>query len=291
MRSRRTARRRRVAGRTRRRARRPARSQRGRSRLGRRRRERGGPAQVPARHHVGERVVVDRLVVLVRADHAVDVRAPVRVDADARGPVARGLDEQLAARRPSANAVVAGPVEVAATPPTRRRRRCAPRARRFGSRRPRPVAVGADAGVTSTPSPADSQGKRAPSRPSRRAACARRRQPADPVLEHRARGGGMGRGEERQHEDVAVPEDVAAVGGPAEPAGADRRLAAVGDRRHQVEEREADRPLQLRVALDDDVGALPAPRPGLAVLGEQPPRSPPSPRPRSAALTTSSSGS
>ena len=57
-----------------------------------------------------------------------------------------------------------------------------------------------------------------------------------------------------QHEDVAVPEDVAAVAGAAQAARADGRLAVVADRRHQVEEREADRALQLRVALDDDVG-------------------------------------
>ena len=41
----------------------------------RRRRARAARAQVPARHHVRERVVVDRLVVLVGPDHAVDVRA------------------------------------------------------------------------------------------------------------------------------------------------------------------------------------------------------------------------
>jgi hypothetical protein len=35
-----------------------------------------------------------------------------------------------------------------------------------------------------------------------------------------------------------------------------------------VEQREPDRPLQLRVALDDDVGVEPAPRPLLAVLAQ-----------------------
>ena len=39
--------------------------------------ERGGAAKVPARNHVGERVVVHGLVVLVRADDPVDVRAAV----------------------------------------------------------------------------------------------------------------------------------------------------------------------------------------------------------------------
>ncbi len=56
---------------------------------------------------------------------------------------------------------------------------------------------------------------------------ARRRQPADPVLEHRARGRGVRRREERQHEDVAVPEHVAAVRRAAEAARADGGLAVV----------------------------------------------------------------
>ena len=41
------------------------------------------PAQVPSRHHVGERVVVHRLVVLVGPDDAIDVGRAVALDADA----------------------------------------------------------------------------------------------------------------------------------------------------------------------------------------------------------------
>ena len=67
-------------------------------------------------------------------------------------------------------------------------------------------------GVTSRRTRADSHGNRAPSRPS----CARRphrcRQPPDAVLEHRPRRARVGRGEERKHVHVGVPEHVPAVG-------------------------------------------------------------------------------
>ena len=39
--------------------------------------ERRGLAEVPAREHVRERVVVDGLVILVRTDHPVDVRSAI----------------------------------------------------------------------------------------------------------------------------------------------------------------------------------------------------------------------
>ena len=70
----------------------------------------GAAPQVPARHDVRERVVVDGLVVLVRADDAVKMRAAVD-DANARGPVTRGFDEQLA-RRTSGELLITGPVDV-----------------------------------------------------------------------------------------------------------------------------------------------------------------------------------
>ena len=73
-----------------------------------------------------------------------------------------------------------------------------------------------------------------------------------------------------EHEHVAVPEDVAAVGPSAEAARPDGRLVRVSDRRHQVEEREANRPLELRVSLDDHVGFPPALRPCFPVLAQEP---------------------
>ena len=64
--------------------------------------------QVPSCHHVRVGVVVDVLVVLIRADHVADVTAAVRVAFDAGLPVARGLDED---RHPVAarEFLVAGP--------------------------------------------------------------------------------------------------------------------------------------------------------------------------------------
>ena len=97
----------------------------------------------------------------------------------------------------------------------------------------------------------------------------RGREAAQSVLEHRARRSRVGRGEEREHEDVAVPEDVPAVCRPGQAAGTDGRLAAVAGRADQVEEREANRPLELWIAFDDDVGLRPPASPGLPVLAEQ----------------------
>ena len=101
-------------------------------------------------------------------------------------------------------------------------------------------------GVTSRPVRADSQGKRAPARPSRARRGASGRQPAHAVLEQRACGLRPCRREERQHEDIRIPEDVPAVARPADAARAERGLARLADGRHQVEEREADVPLELR---------------------------------------------
>src|SRR5206468_7111438 len=96
-----------------------------------------------------------------------------------------------------------------------------------------------------------------------------RRQPAQTVLEHRSRGRRVRRGEEGQDEDVAVPEDVAAVGGTGEAARADSRLAVVRDRGHEMEEGDSNRELEVGIAFDDHVRLLPASRPALAVLAKQ----------------------
>ena len=166
------------------------------------------------------------------------------LEADARGPVASGLDEELASGT-GGESLVAAPVDV-------------------GRRRPGDVGddvllelAGADPhdarrpgrvrsrGVTSTPSAADSHGKRAP-RGRADAPPRGRREPAQPILEHRPRRARVRRREERQHENVAVPEDVATVGVTRETAGTDGRFALVRDRRDQVKERETDGELQLR---------------------------------------------
>ncbi len=61
----------------------------------------------------------------------------------------------------------------------------------------------------------------------------------------------MRRREEREDEQIGVPEDVTAIGVTGEPARADCRLAAVCDRRHQMEERQPHLELELCVAAVD----------------------------------------
>ena len=77
-------------------------------------------------------------------------------------------------------------------------------------------------------------------------------------------------GQHRQHERLGVPERVAVVARPGQPLGGDRPLLAAGARLQRVEQPEADRLLQLGVAVDLDVGALPEVVEVGALLGEQP---------------------
>ena len=76
--------------------------------------------------------------------------------------------------------------------------------------------------------------------------------------------------EERQHEDLGVPEDVQEVGHAAEAAGADRDrvLGRVGGADHVVDA-EAQRELVVGVAVDDEVGVVPARVPRRAVAAQQ----------------------
>jgi hypothetical protein len=63
---------------------------------------------------------------------------------------------------------------------------------------------------------------------------------------------------------------VAGVDRAGQPAGTDRRLSFLSRRGQQVEQGEPDRPLGVRVAMDDNLGIGPPGRPGGAVLGQQP---------------------
>ncbi len=63
--------------------------------------------------------------------------------------------------------------------------------------------------------------------------------------------------EHRQHVDLAVPEGVAVVAAAGQALGGDRVAVAAGRGLEHVEEGEADRLLQLGVAVDLDVGAGP----------------------------------
>ena len=98
----------------------------------------------------------------------------------------------------------------------------------------------------------------------------RLRKPLHAVLDDRPRRRRMRCGEERQHEDVGVPEDVASVRVAGQSARADSRFAVIGNRCHQVEQRDPGCELQVLVALDADVGFGPAFRPGPPLFAEQP---------------------
>ena len=63
--------------------------------------------------------------------------------------------------------------------------------------------------------------------------------------------------EHGQDEALGVPERVAVVAGPGQPLGRDRALLGAGAGLERVEEREADGLLQLGVAVELDVGAVP----------------------------------
>ena len=64
-------------------------------------------------------------------------------------------------------------------------------------------------------------------------------------------------GEHGQDEALGVPEGVAVVARPGQALGGDRALLGAGAGLERVEEREADCLLQLGVAVELDVGALP----------------------------------
>src|SRR5450830_259534 len=152
-----------------------------------------------------------------------------RVVADSRGPVARGLDEDRL--RLSGEGLVARPGEIAIGGPGH-----------VGG----DVfldAAGADGDDLAAGHPADLRRDVEP-RTSRLPGEARPRASAclcrgsswlrseEPVAQDRARRGWVSSGEEREREDVGVPEDVAVVPGARKTAGADRLLAAVRRSRH-----------------------------------------------------------
>ena len=112
------------------------------------------------------------------------------------------------------------------------------------------------------PLSADSHGYSAPRNPMCAAFCARAGQVAVAVREQRARRLRLRVDEERQHEDLGVPEDVQEVGHAAQAAGAHRDGVLGGVRRaDHVVDGEAQRVLVVGVAVDAQVGGVPALRP------------------------------
>jgi hypothetical protein len=53
------------------------------------------PHDIPARHHIGERVVVHILVILIRPDHMANMSHAISLSDRTRRPEARGLKENL----------------------------------------------------------------------------------------------------------------------------------------------------------------------------------------------------
>ena len=168
-------------------------------------------AQVPAGHHVREGVVVDGLVVFVRSDHPVQVGPAVGPEASGRGPVARRLEDQVAAGA-CGEGVVASPFQVAGSRPgdvgddVLLGLACA-NARDFPGRE---VGMGRRDVVSicrRLPRKAGAATTKADG------LLARLPKATDAVLEHRPRCCGVGGSEEGEDEHVAVPEDVAAVAG------------------------------------------------------------------------------
>ena len=78
-----------------------------------------------------------------------------------------------------------------------------------------------------------------------------------------------GVGQDGQDEGLGVPEGVPVVAGPGQALGGDRAPLAAGARLQGVKEREAHRLLELGVAFQLDVGALPEVVQVAALVGEQ----------------------
>ena len=232
----------------------------------------GGQRQVVLRHQVGVDVVVGDRAVLVGAGDAVDAKAPLGVVVAERAPQSRGLDEQFESDLAFERLVV-GCGLVAAD--------------RVGD-------VGGDVkgGRPGWPvAGAFLAGDRAPGKDR---AC-KSEQPRSLAGEPKrcvaptqrvARGIGDGVRQDRQDERLAVPERVPVVARARQALCWDRAALASGARLERVEEREAHRLLELGVAFQLDVGALPEIVQVVALAGTRPSQ-PVSRAPASAAATWS----
>ena len=65
-------------------------------------------SDIPLRQDVRERIVVDSLVILVGADHLVDMKKPVRAEGPSRCPEARRFQQDLGARLEKERVVAGG---------------------------------------------------------------------------------------------------------------------------------------------------------------------------------------
>ena len=104
-----------------------------------------------------------------------------------------------------------------------------------------------------------------------------------PPAQHAGRGRRLGVGQDREHERLGVPERMTVVSRAGQALGRDRAVLGARAGLQDVEQPEPDRLLDLRVAVDVDVGAGPEVVEVLALFGGQavpadPARRPPAPR-------------
>ena len=205
--------------------------------------ELGGGVEVLLRHQVGVDVVVGDRRVLVGAGDPVDAEGAVGVVVAEAAPEPRRFDQQ---RQADVALEVGVDVDVAVA--ADRLGDVGVDVEGGGARGP----VGAGLGAADRP-PGEGGAREAELlRPLAR--LVDRRQPPLERLGRRLRDGVA---EHRQHVGLGVPEGVAVVAGAGQPLRRDRPALAAGARLQRVEEAEADRLLQLGVAVELDVGALP----------------------------------
>jgi len=213
---------------------------------------------MPLCHVVGEEVVVDAIVVLVGADHVAVVVVPVLFQNGCAGPEAGAIQDHLGAVIDHECVIagdlpvlhdavrdVRGDVDLDVTGPdadslSRIREVCHPRRGDFlASAGALPWELGAFISVVTSLLP-------------------RARQVVPPIQQHVACQVRQHVAEERQHEDLGVPEDVVPVAEPAEGLGADAGTVGEARRRDdQLVDVEPQRELGLEVPLHEDVRQVP----------------------------------
>ena len=216
----------------------------------------GGQAQVSLRHQVGVDVVVGDRAVLVGAGDPVDAKPAVGVVVAQRAPQPRGLDEQFEPGLALEGMVVGRGLvaadcigDVCADVEGGRSRRPVPRALPPVDRPPRKgrALEAQELGTVAS----QAQGRVAPAQ-----------RIADGVR--------CDVGQDGQDEGLGIPEGMSVVAWPRQALGGDRPPLAAGARLKGVKEREADRLLELGVAVEFDVGAIPEVVQVAALAGEQP---------------------
>ena len=211
-----------------------------------------GGLQVPLRHDVGIGVVVDRLVILVRPNDAPDVVTAIVLAHHAARPEAGGLDQDLRSRLDE-EALVTGRFPVA---PYGEGDVCTDVQLLLAGQNSDHLAVGGKdegwGGLVSAVGRLPGIESAAVAEP--RSFGPRSRKRVIAVHDERPCRLGIGQHEERQHEDVGIPEDVPLVGGSSQAAGADRDpLVLRICRAHQMIDGKTERTLRIAIAFDAKV--------------------------------------